>query len=154
MSPVFFMLAMGAAAPPAWGQTLLPFAELTVGGHKAQAEIARTPEARRRGLMDRQRLAPDHGMLFVFDTDDRHCFWMKNTPLPLSIAFIDTQGRIVSIQDMQPHDLQTHCPPEPVRYALEMAQGWFKRAGIRAGDTVSPLPGPDISPGSVPRNPN
>lgn len=142
MGPVFFMVAAMAAAPPAWGQMLLPFAELTVGQRTVQAEIARTPEARRRGLMERRSLAPNHGMLFVFDEDDRHCFWMKDTPLPLSIAFIDAQGRIVSIQDMQPHQLQTHCPPQPVRYALEMAQGWFLHAGVLVGDTASPLPVP------------
>jgi len=140
MSPVFFLLA--AMTPPAHGQSLLPTAELAVGARQVQAEIARTPEALRRGLMERRALPPDHGMLFVFDEDDVHCFWMKNTPLPLSIAFIDAAGRIVSIQDMQPYALDVHCPPGPVRYALEMAQGWFTRAGVAVRDTVSPLPPP------------
>ncbi|MER1968591.1 DUF192 domain-containing protein [Castellaniella sp. GW247-6E4] len=140
MSPVFFLLA--ATAPAAWGQALLPIAGLTVGAREVQAEVARTPEARSQGLMHRRSLAADHGMLFVFDEDDQHCFWMKNTPLPLSIAFIDAKGRITSIQDMQPYALDTHCPPGPVRYALEMSEGWFKRAGVSVRDTVSPLPPP------------
>jgi len=142
MSPVFFMLAAVAATPAAVGQTVLPMAELSVGAHRVQAEIARTPQARSRGLMERRGLARDHGMLFVFDEDEPQCFWMKNTPLPLSIAFIDARGRIVSIQDMQPYALDTHCSPGPVRYALEMSQGWFNRAGISVRDTVSPLPPP------------
>uniref|UniRef100_UPI00334061A2 DUF192 domain-containing protein n=1 Tax=Castellaniella defragrans TaxID=75697 RepID=UPI00334061A2 len=142
ISPVFFLLAAATMVPAAHGQALLPVVSLTVGAHPVQAEVARTPEARSHGLMERHSLAQDHGMLFVFDEDDRYCFWMKNTPLPLSIAFIDQQGRIVSIQDMQPYALDPHCPPEPVRYTLEMAQGWFNRAGVSVRDKVSPLPPP------------
>src|SRR5690606_10571578 len=97
-------------------------------------------EARRYGLMGRQALPANHGMLFVFDRTDLHCFWMKDTPLALSIAFINPQGHIVSITDMQPFSLEAHCPDEPVRYALEMPQHWFLRAGVKPGDAVTPLP--------------
>lgn len=79
-------------------------------------------------------------MLFVFDTVDQPCFWMKNTPLPLSIAFIDPDGTIVNIADMAPRSLDAHCPVKPIRYALEMEQGWFKNQGVEAGAKVTSLP--------------
>lgn len=92
--------------------------------------------------MYRTFLPPDTGMLFVFDRPGLPCFWMKNTPLPLSIAFIDQRGRIVNIADMQPHDQTSHCPTAPVLYALEMQQGWFRQKGIKPGTQVAPLPLP------------
>src|SRR5690606_16225718 len=106
---------------------LLPTASLKVGAVEAQVEVASTPPQRNRGLMFRESLPADHGMLFVFDEDNTQCFWMRNTPLPLSIAFIDSKGRIINIRDMHPHDETNHCPTRPMRYALEMQQGWFQQ---------------------------
>lgn len=121
---------------------LLPTTELTVGKIRAQAEIAATPASLQRGLMFRESLPPDHGMLFVFNPPQRQCFWMKNTPLPLSIAFIDAAGKIIDIQRMQPLSEQAHCPPGDIAYALEMEQGWFNRYGIRVKQRVQNLPPP------------
>ncbi|MDN5843423.1 MAG: DUF192 domain-containing protein [Alcaligenaceae bacterium] len=122
---------------------MLPTETLQVGERTIQAEIAATPETRRQGLMDRTSLPKNHGMLFVFDETDLHCFWMKNTPLSLSIAFINPQGHIVSITGMQALSLDAHCPNEPIRYALEMPQDWFARAGVKPGDSIVPVPPPN-----------
>ncbi|TAN48686.1 MAG: DUF192 domain-containing protein [Betaproteobacteria bacterium] len=101
--------------------------------HRIRAELADTFAARVQGLMHRQSLAPNAGMLFVFDEAAIHCMWMKNTLIPLSVAFIDEAGAIVNIADMQPHDERSHCAAQPVRYALEMERGWFARRGIKPG---------------------
>ncbi len=114
----------------------LPQVTLLLGTHQVRAELADTPEALSQGLMHRTRLAPDSGMLFVLGRPDVYCFWMKNTPLPLSIAFIDATGRIIAIQDMQPRSLEPHCPPAPITMALEMQQSWFKQAGVQTGDRM------------------
>src|SRR5690606_17166645 len=90
-------------SPGAAQARLLPTTSLTLGGASAHVEIAATPEVRNRGLMFRESLPPDHGMLFVFEQETTQCFWMKNTPLPLTIAFIDAQGRIINMRDMQPY---------------------------------------------------
>lgn len=119
---------------------LLPTRTLHVGGIPAHVEVAATPAARNQGLMFRESLPPDHGMLFVFDHVSMTCFWMRNTPLPLSIAFIDDAGRIINLRDMQPLSDTDHCPEEPMRYALEMPQGWFHQYGIQAGALVEGLP--------------
>jgi uncharacterized membrane protein (UPF0127 family) len=113
---------------------------LVVGGQHIQVEVAATPAARQRGLMGRTHLAPDSGMLFVFDAPGRHCFWMRDTPLPLAIAFIDTQGRVVHRTDMLPRSDTLHCPPTEVRYALEIAQGSHLRAQLAPGAQVQGLP--------------
>lgn len=113
---------------------------LRIGQHSFQAELAATPRERERGLMGRTRLAPDGAMLFVFDAPGRHCFWMRNTPLPLSIAFIDDRGRISSLADMQPYSDAVHCPATAVRYALEVEQGGFRQRGIGPGMQVEGLP--------------
>ncbi|MFB3886046.1 MAG: DUF192 domain-containing protein [Thermodesulfobacteriota bacterium] len=99
-------------------------------------EVAKTPEERARGLMGRRLLGRDEGMLFLFEREDYHGFWMKNTYVPLSIAFIDKEGRIVQITDMKPLSLETYDPPRPILYALEMNQGWFSVNGIKAGDVI------------------
>jgi uncharacterized membrane protein (UPF0127 family) len=119
-----------AAAAGAW----LP---LRAGGHTLQVEIADTPQQREIGLMGRTRLDSNAGMLFVFEQKATHCFWMKNTVIPLSIAFIADDGTIVDIQDMQPQTLTFHCPRGPVRYALEVPQGAFRSNGIQLGMRVS-----------------
>lgn len=112
----------------------LPLVTLRLGTHQIRAELADTPKALRQGLMHRTRLATNSGMLFVLGQPDLYCFWMKDTPLPLSIAFIDATGHIIAIQDMEPHSLEPHCPPAPITTALEMQQGWFRQAGVRVGD--------------------
>jgi hypothetical protein len=121
-------------------QTLLPSTQLTLGPYTVTAEIAADDSSRAHGLMFRETLPTDRGMLFVFDTPDTVCFWMKNTPLPLSIAFIDSQGIILNIDDMQPQTTTSHCPVAPTKYALEMNQGWFTDKGIGAGTHVKNLP--------------
>lgn len=98
--------------------------------------MAKTPEERARGLMERKHLGKDEGMLFIFEREDHHGFWMKNTLVPLSIAFIDREGRIVRIATMEPLTLESHDPPKPVLYALEMNKGWFAANGIKVGDIV------------------
>ena len=119
----------------------LPHITLRVGERGIVAEVAANDASRARGLMFRERLAPDHGMLFVFPEAIQLCFWMKNTPLPLTVAFIDTQGVIVSLADMRPLSLQPHCAIAPALYALEMEQGWFARHGAGPGTRVHGLPG-------------
>ena len=110
---------------------------LQVGDVEITAEVADNSAERSVGLMFRKEMAYDHGMLFVYDLPRQLGFWMKNTYLPLSIAFIDVSGTIVSIQDMQPLDDTTiHRSPKPVLWALEMNQGWFAENGIDVGDTV------------------
>lgn len=114
----------------------LPIATLTIGKHKAMAEVAITPEQRAVGLMHRFSLKPDHGMLFVFERSEAQAFWMKNTFIPLSIAFIAADGRIVSIDDMKPQSEESHYSKGPALYALEMRKGWFAERGIGPGATV------------------
>ncbi len=99
-------------------------------------EVAKTPEEMAQGLMGRKHLDKDGGMFFIFENEGYHAFWMKNTLIPLSIAFVDKEGRIVKITHMEPLTLKSHAPPKPVLYALEMNKGWFSANGIREGDTV------------------
>jgi len=100
-------------------------------------EIARTDDEKAKGLMHRKKLADGAGMIFVYDRDQQMSFWMKNTLIPLSIAFIASDGRIIEIKDMQPHDLSSVKSSRSVRYALETPQGWFERAGVQAGDVIT-----------------
>jgi len=148
VSPVFFRslvlacaLSLGAAGAAAQ-TSLLPRVELLVGPHAVNAEVAATDASRAYGLMHRTSLAPDHGMLFVFEQSGIHCFWMQNTPLPLSIAFIDAAWIIVDIAEMRPQSLDEHCPVAPALYALEMEKGWFKYHRISPGAKVDKLPAP------------
>ena len=113
---------------------------LIIGKQLFQVEVAATPRERERGLMARKQLPANGGMLFVFEQAAPHCFWMRNTPLPLSIAFIDEQGRIASLADMQPQTDTLHCARTNVRYALEVAQGGFAQRGITTGAQVEGLP--------------
>ena len=114
-----------------------PWVQIFAGAHVIQVEIADTPQLRQTGLMGRTRLESDAGMLFVFEQKATHCFWMKNTLIPLSIAFLADDGTIVDIQDMQPQTLTFHCPRGPIRYALEVQQGGFRSKGIQLGMRVS-----------------
>ena len=117
----------------------LPLVELTIGKAKLKAEVAADNNTRTVGLMNRFSLQPDHGMLFVFAKSQPLAFWMKNTYVPLSIAYIDAQGVILNILDMKPHDESTHPSAGAALYALEMKQGWFKDRGIVAGNRVEGL---------------
>ena len=112
---------------------------LKIKGHTIRVEVANTPETRRTGLMFRDRLPENQGMLFVYEAEDRHAMWMKNTLLPLSVAFIDRAGRILNIEDMQPQTEDTHMAAAPAAYSLEMNQAWFKKRGIKQGDRVHGL---------------
>jgi len=111
----------------------LPQVQIQAGMHLIRAEVAADSATRTRGLMMRERLGTNEGMLFVFPDRQVYCFWMRNTLIPLSIAFIDDDGTIAGLADMQPHSEDSHCPPRPVRYALEMEQGWFAKRGIAPG---------------------
>jgi uncharacterized membrane protein (UPF0127 family) len=114
----------------------LPVVQLNAGMHLIRAEVAADFGTRMTGLMHRKALAPNAGMLFVFDEAAGHCMWMKNTLIPLSVAFIDDGGAIVNIADMEPHSEQSHCAARPVRYALEMERGWFAKRGIKPGAKI------------------
>ncbi|MDQ2069655.1 DUF192 domain-containing protein [Natronospira bacteriovora] len=123
-------------------QAGLAVIELTVGGQDITAELADTHDSRQTGLMHREALPEHHGMLFVYPRAFRLSFWMKNTPLPLDIAFIDRSGFIVDIQSMEPHSTRSHQAPVPIPYALEMNQGWFEANDVSVGDRVTGLPSP------------
>jgi hypothetical protein len=131
-----FVLLLAAA--PAVAEEL-PVVELRAGMHLIRAEVAADFSTRARGLMHRKSLGPNAGMLFIFDAPALQCMWMKNTYIPLSVAFLDTQGTIINIADMQPHSEDTHCATRPALYALEMERGWFARRGITPGTKLGGL---------------
>ena len=131
------VLASGiATTPSAVAPAGLPKITLTIGTHKVTAEVATTPEQRAQGLMNRFSLQPDHGMLFVFERAEPLAFWMKNTFVPLSIAFIGADGKIINIEDMMPQTETSHWSKGPALYALEMKKGWFAERGIGVGAVV------------------
>jgi uncharacterized membrane protein (UPF0127 family) len=113
-----------------------PLLDLTAGFYRIEAEVAYTDESRQIGLMYRQKMAANHGMLFVFDRPATHCMWMKNTLLPLSVAFLDDAGRIINVEDMQPQTEDNHCAARPAKYALEMNLGWFASRGFAPGTAL------------------
>ncbi len=135
---MFTAQATSAAAPA----TALPKVKLDVAGHAISVEVAATPPTRETGLMNRFSIPPDEGMIFVFRMPQPQAFWMRNTFMPLSIAFIDADGRILNIEDMAPRTDDTHLSQGLALYALEMRQGWFKRNGIGPGARVTGLPKP------------
>lgn len=122
---------------PAWSQTApqldLPKVTLKAGMHLIHAQVASTPEQRATGLMFRSEMPANEGMLFVFEESAGQCFWMKNTLLPLTAAFVADDGTIVNLADMKPLDESSHCSARPVRYVLEMNQGWFAQRHLKAG---------------------
>jgi hypothetical protein len=120
----------------------LPVLQVKVAGHALRVEVASTVEQRMKGLMFREKLGAGDGMLFVFDEPGYHAMWMKNTPLPLSVAFVDGDGRILNILDMEPHTLDQHAAAGPAIYAIETNKGWFAQRRIRPGDKVTGLPRP------------
>ncbi|HJW03444.1 MAG TPA: DUF192 domain-containing protein [Azospira sp.] len=114
----------------------MPRTDLTAGFHRIEAEVALNQADRMQGLMQRTQMAPNHGMLFIFPQAARHCMWMKNTLIPLSVAFLDDSGHIINIRDMQPQTENNHCADKDARFALEMNQGWFAAKGIKAGASI------------------
>lgn len=120
--------------------TGLPTVELKTGIYRIQAELADTPKAREIGLMNRTSMPTNSGMLFIFEQKASHCFWMNNTKLPLSIAFIADDGKIVNIEEMQAETTNNHCPKATVRYALEMNKQWFSERVITPGSVITGLP--------------
>lgn len=125
-----------AAAGPRRSPAGLPETTIRVAGIPVTVEVADTEEARQRGLMNRESLPEDRGMLFVYPEERRLSFWMRNTAIALDIAFIDRSGRIVDIQEMEPYDEETIASREPAMYALEMNRGWFEAHGVTPGDAV------------------
>ena len=121
-------------------QLALQRVELTAGMHRIDAQVAQTPQERQIGLMHRQEMPAQEGMLFIFDQPAVQCFWMKNTLLPLTAAFVADDGTIVNLADMKPQTTDSHCSTKPVRYVLEMNQGWFGKKGIKAGFRLGGAP--------------
>jgi len=134
------LCAVAAPAAAQDGPQRLATTRLTAGFHLITAEVARTPEQRAIGLMHRPTMPVNDGMLFVFEQPGQQCFWMKNTLLPLSIAFLADDGSIVNIEDMKPQSLDSHCSAKPVRFVLEMNQGWFAKRAIKPGAKISGAP--------------
>lgn len=134
------LLSFALASPAQTGPQKLPTTRLTAGFHLITAEVASTPEQRATGLMHRPTMPANDGMLFVFERAGQQCFWMKNTLLPLSIAFLDDDGTIVNIEEMKPQTLDSHCSARPVRFALEMNQGWFGKRAIKPGAKITGAP--------------
>lgn len=126
--------AVGAQDAP---QTRLQRTKLTAGIHQIDVQLAVTSEEHQIGLMYRQEMPQHEGMLFVFESPNRLCFWMKNTLIPLTAAFIGDDGAIVNLEDMKPQSLESHCATKPVRYVLEMNKGWFAKKGLKAGSKLS-----------------
>jgi hypothetical protein len=114
-------------------QTQLPRVILQAGMFQIEAQVASTPAQREIGLMFRQDMATHEGMLFVFEQPQKQCFWMKNTLLPLTAAFVEEDGTIVNLADMKPQSTESHCSDKPVRFVLEMNQGWFTKRNIKKG---------------------
>jgi uncharacterized membrane protein (UPF0127 family) len=131
--------ALALQAPGAvWADPLLTY-PLRIKGYVIRVEVANNEDARRTGLMFRDALAEHQGMLFVYERQGRHAMWMKNTLIPLSVAFIDRSGRIINIEDMQPQTEHVHGARASAAFSLETNQGWFKKRGIKAGDRVQGL---------------
>jgi uncharacterized membrane protein (UPF0127 family) len=130
-----FLAAAGAAAQS------LPVVQLQAGMHLIRAEVAADFPSRAQGLMYRSAMASNAGMLFIFDEASAQCMWMKNTLIPLSVAFIDERGTVINIEDMAPQTEDSHCTRRPARYALEMNRGWFAARGIKPGSRIGGIPG-------------
>ncbi len=128
-----FIAMVGAQALAQDGPQKLPSIKLSAGMHVLQVEVAQTPQEHSVGLMFRKSMPMNDGMLFIFDRPGQQCFWMKNTLLPLAVAFIADDGSIVNIDAMKPQTLDGHCSAKEVRYVLEMNEGWFAKHGIKAG---------------------
>lgn len=130
----FFSLLLSGAA---LAQTAMPVVELTAGFHRIEAEVAATDQNRQTGLMQRKSMPAQRGMLFVFPQPNAYCMWMRNTLIPLSVAFLDAEGKIINIEDMQPQTEDNHCAKKMASYALEMNLGWFAQRGLKAGTRLN-----------------
>jgi uncharacterized membrane protein (UPF0127 family) len=137
---VRLMILFGAVVAASDLRAQMPRLELSVGMYRIDAEIAANDADRQRGLMFRKEMRTQEGMLFVFDYPEKHCMWMKNTLIPLSVAYLDDDGRVVNIEDMAPQTEDSHCALQPVRFALEMNRGWFAQKGLKKGATIRGLP--------------
>ena len=137
---VVLAAALFACALPALGDAKLPTTTLRIGSHPLKVEVASTEPQRNQGLMHRTSLPRDDGMLFIFDDPGYYAMWMKNTLIPLSVAFVDREGVILNIADMQPQTLDTHLSNGPALYAIETNKGWFESHKVHAGDKVTGLP--------------
>ena len=140
---VLLTLALSAATVLAFAQEpqlQLPRIKLGAGMHQIDAQVAQTPQQREIGLMHRKEMPQHEGMLFIFEQPTRQCFWMKNTLIPLTAAFIEEDGTIVNLADMKPQTLDGHCSDRPVRFVLEMNQGWFIKKGLKAGAKLTGAP--------------
>jgi uncharacterized membrane protein (UPF0127 family) len=133
-------LVLALLSLPALAQEM-PVVQLNAGMHLIRAEVAADFGTRMRGLMFRAAMPQNAGMLFIFDEATQHCMWMKNTLIPLSVAFIDDNGAITNIADMEPQTEDSHCASRPARYALEMNRGWFAARGIKPGSRLGGIPG-------------
>lgn len=146
LKPLLILLAYSLASLNAFGQgvpqTQLPRMTLNAGMHLIQAQVAQNFEQRQIGLMWRKEMPQNEGMLFVFEQAAVQCFWMRNTLLPLTAAFVADDGTIVNLADMKPQSDESHCSKKPVRFVLEMNQGWFAKRNIQAGYKLS---GPSFS---------
>jgi hypothetical protein len=136
-----FLLALpGTASQAQEGPQQLPSIDLTAGMYVIHAEVAQTDQQREIGLMFRRAMAPQNGMIFVFEQPGVQCFWMRNTLIPLSAAFVDDDGTIVNIAEMAPRTENSHCSDKPVRFVLEMNKGWFEKRGFKAGSKLGGAP--------------
>ena len=130
---LLWLALLSSNVVPQQAQTQLPRVTLQAGMFQIDAQVAATPGQREIGLMFRQDMATHEGMVFVFEQPQKQCFWMKNTLLPLTAAFVDEDGTIVNLADMKPQSTESHCSDQPVRFVLEMNQGWFAKRNIKKG---------------------
>jgi len=140
MFRVLAVLALALGPLAAGADATFKTARIQVGPHPLKVEVAASDPQRSQGLMHRAKLGRDDGMLFIFDEPGYHSMWMKNTVIALSVAFVDAEGRILNILDMEPQTLDSHMAAGPARYAIETNKGWFAAKGIKAGDKVTGLP--------------
>ncbi|QDZ27010.1 DUF192 domain-containing protein [Noviherbaspirillum sp. UKPF54] len=138
LATVFATLISGTAL--AQQAVKFPVIPLNAGIHVIKAEVAATEAQRQQGLMLREKMGQNEGMVFLFGAPAGVCMWMKNTLIPLSVAFIDETGKVINIEDMEPQTLESHCAKKPATYALEMNRGWFKQRNIKPGSIIDGLP--------------
>jgi uncharacterized protein len=139
---LFAVLVLSVASLASAGEVTFKSGHIKVGPHPLKVEMAVSDEERSRGLMFRKTLGKDDGMLFVFDELGYHSMWMKDTLVPLSVAFLDGDGKVINILDMEPQTLDTHSAAGPARYAIETNKGWFAEKKVKPGDKVTGLPKP------------
>lgn len=139
---VAFTLAMAALVPQSQAQTIqkFPTTQLNIGIHLIKAEVAKTEAEREQGLMFREKMGENEGMLFLFGQPAGVCMWMKNTLIPLSVAFLDEKGEIINIEEMKEQTTNSHCAKRGATYALEMNKAWFKQKNIKPGTRIDGLP--------------